>query len=85
MEKTKKPEPPESQKVAAAVQRLMKKSDGQTLLKHLSKMCHENEATYVDQNSDGTAFKEGQRSVIINLRLLLNKDLSKAKQEKAKL
>ena len=56
--------------------------DGKLVLKKLSEMCYENESTYVDHNSHGTAFHEGQRSIIIGIRKMLNKTFEE-KQRKA--
>ena len=47
--------------------------DGKLVLRKLSKMGKENEPTYVDQNPNGTAYHEGQRSIIIGIRKMLNK------------
>lgn len=63
---------------------LFQKPDGKEVLKKLSKMCNENEPTYVDQNPNGSAYKEGQRSIILGIRNIMNKTF-KEKQGKAKI
>ncbi len=55
------------------------------VLRKLSEMCKENEPTYVDQNPNGTAYREGQRSIILGIRKMLNKDLKQERQGKAKI
>ncbi len=57
---------------------------GKRVLERLSILCNENEPTFVDQNPNGTAYKEGQRSVILHIRKLLAKDPNVVKQEKAR-
>lgn len=47
---------------------------GKMVLKHLSLTCHENEPTYVEGNTHGTAYKEGQRSIILHIRAMLGKE-----------
>lgn len=47
-------------------------------------MCNENEPTYVDQNPNGSSYKEGQRSIILGIRNIMNKTFEQ-KQEKAEL
>ncbi len=69
---------------AQDVKELFASTVGLRVLKKLSRMCHAAEATYVDQNPNGTAYKEGQRSIIIYILKQLNKDLSKQKQKEAK-
>lgn len=56
---------------------------GKRVLERISVLCNETEPTYVDSNALGTAYKEGQRSVILHIRKMLNKDPNKQKQEKA--
>ena len=75
----------EKQNLALRIQKALDTSDGKILLEHLSKLCHENESTYVDQNPNGAAYKEGQRSVILNLRIMLSKNINKNIQKEAKL
>ena len=58
--------------------------NGKRVLGRLSKMCHEHKGTYVDQNPTGSAYREGQRSVILHIRAMLNKDLKESKQKEAK-
>ena len=48
-------------------------------------MCNENVPTYVDQNPNGTAYKEGQRSIILGIRNKLNKTFNQLEQKEAKL
>jgi hypothetical protein len=64
---------------------LFKSENGKFVLKKISKMCNENEPTYVDQNPTGTAYKEGQRSIILGIRNQLNKTFGKPEQERAEL
>lgn len=59
-------------------------ANGIRVLDRLSELCNEKKPTYVDNNSLGSAYKEGQRSVILHIRSQLAKDPSKQKQEKAK-
>ena len=68
-----------------AMQRMFNTSDGIIALELLSKICNENESTYVDMNPNGSSYKEGQRSIILVIRNMLNKDYNKVKQEKAEL
>ena len=72
----------EKEIIALATQRLFKSPDGVVVLEKLSKMCNENEPTFVDQNPTGSAYKEGQRSIILGLRRLIKKEF-KPVQEKA--
>jgi len=58
-------------------------NDGKSVLKRLSELCHENGPTYVDGNAQGTAYKEGQRSVMLHIRMMLAKDPSVKRQTKA--
>ncbi len=74
---------PEKEIVTLAAQRLFKSPDGVVVLKKLSKMCNENEPTFVDQNPTGSAYREGQRSIILGIRKLLGKTFDKPVQEKA--
>lgn len=57
---------------------------GKRVLKRLSKLCKENEPTYVDGNTHGSAYKEGQRSVILHIRKMLAKNPHEEKQEIAR-
>jgi hypothetical protein len=57
---------------------------GERVLKLLSKKCRENEPTYTANSALHTAYQEGMRSVILYLRIQLNKDLSKVKQKVSK-
>jgi hypothetical protein len=57
---------------------------GKRVLERLSDLCNENEPTYVDNNALGTAYKEGQRSVILHINKMLSKDPHKEKQERAR-
>ncbi len=58
--------------------------EGKALLSVLSDMCKEHEPTYVDHNPNGTAYNEGQRSIIIGIRKQLKKTFNEPKQLKAK-
>lgn len=73
----------EKQNLALEIQKALSTIHGKKLLEHLSDLCHENEPTYIDQNSNGSAYHEGQRSVILNLRAMLSKNINKVIQEKA--
>ena len=69
---------------ALLIQGVFASPNGQLVLKKLSEMCNENEPTFVDQNPTGSAHKEGQRSIIIRIRKMLNKSFED-KQERSKL
>ena len=66
-------------------QGVLESPDGKVVLKKLSKMCNENEPTFVDQNPTGSAYKEGQRSIIIGIRKILNKTFNQPVQEKVEI
>ena len=68
-----------------AFQGLFASPVGKEVLSELSKMCNENEPTFVDQNPTGSAYREGQRSIIIGIRKQLNKTFNQEKQERAEL
>lgn len=53
--------------------------EGKRVLANLSRLCCENDTTYIDGNSYGTAFNEGKRRVILYIRWLLNADPSTVK------
>lgn len=57
---------------------------GKRFLEVLSGMCNECKPTYVDGNPNGSAYKEGQRSIMLGIRNMLSADLGKERQEKAK-
>ena len=67
------------------LQKVFRSRDGKEDLKKISHMCNENEPTYVDHNPNGTAYKEGQRSIIIGIRKMMNKNFDKPKQGKAEI
>jgi len=73
----------EQKATVLAFQSLLNTPNGDLILKKLSKMCNENEPTHVDQNPTGSSYKEGQRSVILGIRKMLNKNVNIVKQEKA--
>ncbi len=73
-----------NRQLALAFQRLFESSDGEQVLKKLSEMCNENEPTFVDQNPTGSAYKEGQRSIILGIRKMLSKNIHEIKQASAK-
>lgn len=75
----------DQKELAIAAQKLFLTSDGALVLDKISDMCNENKPTYVDQNPNGTAYKEGQRSIILGIRSLLNKTFNIKEQEKAEL
>lgn len=47
---------------------------GKRVLDHISNYCYEKKPTFVDGNPTGTAYQEGKRSVILNIRAQLEKD-----------
>lgn len=57
---------------------------GKRVLERLSELCNENEPTYVDGNTHGTTYKEGQRSVILHINIMLKKDPYKERQTEAR-
>ncbi len=75
----------QSKRVTLAFQSLTQNENGRLVLNELSKMCNENVPTYVDQNPNGTAYKEGQRSIILGIRNKLNKTFNQLEQKEAKL
>ncbi len=75
----------EKRNLAIEIQKALSTAHGKKLLEHLSSICKEHEPTYVDQNPNGTAYREGQRSIILNLRAMLSKNVNKVIQEKAEL
>ena len=66
--------------LALTFQGIFESNDGKLVLSKLSKMCKEHEPTYVDQNPNGTAYREGQRSIIIGIRKLMSKTFEERKQ-----
>tara|TARA_Y100000004_G_scaffold93995_1_gene105269 strand:- start:52 stop:276 length:225 start_codon:yes stop_codon:yes gene_type:complete len=46
--------------------------EGQRVLDDISKRCHESSTTFSKDNSHETAFLEGQRSVILFIKAILN-------------
>jgi len=72
-------------RIALTVQSLLDSENGKFFLKLLSEMCNENKPTYIDQNPNGTAYREGQRSIILGIRAQLNKTFNEPKQEKSEL
>lgn len=56
---------------------------GKRFLDVLSVMCNERKPTYVDGNPNGSAYKEGQRSIILGIRNMLSADLGKETIRKA--
>lgn len=73
------------QQLALAFQRLFDGPDGEQVLGKISEMCNESEPTFVDQNPTGSAYKEGQRSIILGIRKMLDKNIHEVKQKKAEL
>ncbi len=71
--------------LAIAFQRLFASENGNLVLDEISRMCNENKPTYVDQNPNGSAYREGQRSIILGIRSQLNKTFNQIVQENAKL
>ena len=57
---------------------------GKRVLERLSVLCNENEPTYVDNNALGTAYKEGQRSIILHIGKMLAKNPNIVKQTEAR-
>ncbi len=74
----------EQQSTVLLMQKVFNSPDGKGVLEKISEMCNENEPTYVDKNPNGSAYKEGQRSIIIGIRKMLNKTFE-PKQGKAEL
>ena len=72
----------EKNQIALAIQKCFDTPDGKIALNRLSRLCNENEPCYVDGNPMGTAYKEGQRSVILHIRKLLAKNINEEKQVK---
>lgn len=72
-------------RIALAFQQALDTENGKIVLEELSRMCKENEPTYVDHNPNGTAYNEGQRSIIIGIRKMLEKNTKEIRQESAKL
>ena len=54
---------------------------GQRVLEYLSKVLYEKIPTYVDNNPMGTAFNEGKRFAILEIRHWLDMDISKLFKE----
>ena len=54
---------------------------GERVLGWLSQFCHEHGPTYVDGNPNKTAYKEGQRSIILFIRAQMSYDPSKVRQK----
>ena len=75
----------DQKELALAFQELFATDNGKVVLKELSRMCKENKPTYVDQNPNGTAYYEGQRSIILGIRNILSKTFNQKEQENAKL
>ena len=75
----------QQKEIALTFQKLFASGDGKVVLSKISQMCKENEPTYVDQNPNGSAYHEGQRSIILGIRKLLNKTFNQPKQEKSEL
>tara|TARA_R100001530_G_scaffold92325_1_gene64112 strand:+ start:252 stop:467 length:216 start_codon:yes stop_codon:yes gene_type:complete len=48
--------------------------EGKRILEDLSKRCHEFVTTHAKENSHETAFLEGQRSVLIFIKNMINKE-----------
>jgi len=64
--------------VASAMQRLFATDDGAVVLKHLAGYCREGQTTFslsTLETPQMTAFKEGQRNVIVYIRTILGLDL----------
>ena len=57
---------------------------GKRVLGRLSVLCNENEPTYVDNNALGTAYKEGQRSIILHIGKMLVKNPNIERQTEAR-
>jgi len=66
-------------------QKIFDLPEGKLVLKEISKMCRENSPTYVDQNPYGTAYREGQRSIILGINSHINKTFNQTVQKEAKL
>jgi hypothetical protein len=71
------------QKLIAAFKGTFETTSGKVVLEHLSKFCLENRSTYVPGDSHHTAFNEGARAVILEVRIWLGKKLDENKQTEA--
>jgi len=49
-------------------------NEAKRVLDHLSEFCHENELTFTSDNQYMTAYNEGKRSVILQIRRLIGAD-----------
>ena len=75
----------EIRELALAFQKLFASENGKLVLEEISRMCKENKPTYVDMNPNGSAYHEGQRSIILGIRNMLNKTFNQPEQERAEL
>ena len=74
----------EEEQYVRDVKEVFSGDNGERVLAKLSRLCHEHKATYVDQNTTGTAYNEGKRCVMLHLRAMLNKDIKESKQKVAR-
>ncbi len=68
----------EGMELAKAFKRLFSSEDGVKVLNHLSRFCMEKRSTFCPGAPDMTAFNEGGRTVILEIRKKMELDLSKA-------
>ena len=54
---------------------VFKSDEGKKAIEDLEKRCHEDVTTHDKNNSHETAFLEGQRSVLIFMKSMINKNL----------
>jgi len=71
------------QQLALDFQKTFDTDSGKRTLERLSKLCKENKPTYVDHNALGTAYNEGQRSVMLHIRSMLAKSVAEERQKEA--
>lgn len=69
--------------LSLAFQKVFDSEEGKLVLGEISRMCKENKSTYVDMNPNGSAYYEGQRSIILGIRSQLNKTFNQPEQERA--
>ena len=58
--------------------------EGKRVLGRISRLCRENEPSFVDHNTHYTAYNEGKRCIMLHIRKMLGKSPHDEKQLKAK-
>jgi len=61
--------------------RIFASPDGQIVLKHLMKKFNVASPTFVNGDTHATAFREGQRHVVLSILKFVNKDINQEIQE----